>query len=87
MIFDDQTTWELGHIVPADFFNHQNDEDLKLCWNYKNLIPMTQADNKMIGSCPLFAQLYFKNDPDSPYLKVIQNHISSIKLYIADANI
>lgn len=29
--------WQLEHIVPAQYFNLQDDKDLKLCWNFLNI--------------------------------------------------
>lgn len=29
--------WQLEHIIPAQYFNLQDEEDLKLCWNFLNI--------------------------------------------------
>src|SRR5690606_15686008 len=29
--------WQLEHIVPFQYFDINNEEDLKLCWNYLNI--------------------------------------------------
>lgn len=38
--------WVVDHIVPFRFFDLQNVEHLKLCWNYKNLMPLYLKDNE-----------------------------------------
>jgi hypothetical protein len=32
--------WEIDHIVPASLFDLTNIEEMKLCWNYLNLMLM-----------------------------------------------
>jgi hypothetical protein len=48
-------TWEIGHIVPVNYFDQTNENDLKLCWNYENLIPLEKHINKQVGACPFFS--------------------------------
>lgn len=40
------TVWVVDHIVPFRFFDLTNQEDLEICWNYKNLMPMYLKDNE-----------------------------------------
>lgn len=37
--------WVIDHIVPLRMFNLTKEEDLKLCWHYKNLMPLLKEDN------------------------------------------
>lgn len=57
--------WQFAHIVPVAYFNFNNDEDLKLCWNFINIrvevndISKT-AVNKIdiLSALPYFESLY-----------------------------
>lgn len=37
--------WVVDHIVPLRFFNLNNENDMRICWNYKNLMPLLREDN------------------------------------------
>ena len=37
--------WVVDHIVPLRFFDLNNENDMRLCWNYKNLMPLLREDN------------------------------------------
>ena len=39
--------WQLDHIVPGHFFNFDNQEDINICFNYMNIIPMLNNDNRL----------------------------------------
>src|SRR5580765_3511668 len=39
------TVWVVDHIVPFRKFDLFNEEDLQLCWHYKNLMPLLSEDN------------------------------------------
>ena len=45
-------TWGLDHIVPAELFS---DDELHLCYNYNNLMPMFNDDNRMKGASVHFS--------------------------------
>ncbi len=38
--------WVVDHIVPFRFFDLDNKEHLKLCWDYRNLMPLYSNDNQ-----------------------------------------
>lgn len=40
------SVWVVDHIVPLRMFDLFNDEDLKICWHYKNLMPLFTEDNE-----------------------------------------
>jgi hypothetical protein len=31
--------WHIDHIIPCAAFNHENQEEVNRCWNYKNYSP------------------------------------------------
>lgn len=37
--------WVVDHIVPLRMFDLFNEEDLKIAWHYKNLMPLLKEDN------------------------------------------
>lgn len=37
--------WVVDHIVPIRMFDVFCEEDLKICWHYKNLMPLLKDDN------------------------------------------
>jgi hypothetical protein len=37
--------WVIDHIVPVRLFDMTNDEDLKIVWHYKNVMPLLREDN------------------------------------------
>ena len=41
--------WQLDHIVPQNLFDMNKEEDIMLCFNYMNYIPMLNQDNKLKG--------------------------------------
>jgi len=46
MNFDNYGLWELDHIKPIASFNLENIDELKSCFNYKNIQPLWKEDNK-----------------------------------------
>ena len=49
------TEWGLDHIVPVDLFDLTNESDLKLCYNYNNIMPMFNSDNRLKGASVHFS--------------------------------
>lgn len=49
------TEWGLDHIVPVDLFDLSNESDLKLCYNYNNIMPMFNTDNRLKGASVHFS--------------------------------
>lgn len=47
--------WGLDHIVPIELFDLNNIEELKLCWYYKNIMPMFINDNRKKGASAHFS--------------------------------
>ena len=48
-------TWGLDHIVPVHLFDLSNEDDLKLCYNYNNIMPMFNGDNRLKGASVHFS--------------------------------
>lgn len=45
----EKKNFELDHIIPCSWFNLQNPIHQKICFNYKNLQPLTHEDNAKKG--------------------------------------
>jgi hypothetical protein len=41
------SVWEIDHIIPVGEFDMTNEDDLKLCWHYLNLMPLIRKDNEI----------------------------------------
>ncbi len=51
--FTDNMTWQntsIDHILPVSMYNLKDPEEVKLCFNYKNLQPMLKIDNMHKGA-------------------------------------
>jgi len=64
--------WQLGHIVAVEMFDHFNEKELKLCWHYKNFFPIESTDNRVFGSCLLFAKMYFEHYSREDYSELLK---------------
>lgn len=53
--------WQFEHIIPLSLFNHSNDEDLRLCWNFVNIrvqqIDPPDPDHPMLAAAAYLQQL------------------------------
>ncbi len=47
--------WGLDHIVPVELFDLSNSNEKRLCYNYLNIIPMFNVDNRMKGASVHFS--------------------------------
>ena len=66
------TEWGLDHIVPVDLFDITNDEDLKLCYNYNNIMPMFNTDNRLKGASVHFSIAKLTTMPTNVYIEVLK---------------
>ena len=49
--------WGLDHIVPVELFDLSNEDELRLCYNYNNIMPMFNSDNRLKGASVHFSLL------------------------------
>ena len=47
--------WSLDHIVPVELFDFENINDLELCYNFINIMPMFINDNRLKGASVHFS--------------------------------
>jgi hypothetical protein len=47
--------WALDHVVPVFLFDQKNPDDLAICWNYINIMPMPLLLNRLKGVSLEFA--------------------------------
>jgi len=58
--------WQIDHVVPVSLFNHENESELRLCWNFINIHPTTrgEGENKIkfdvSNSISYFNEIYTK---------------------------
>jgi hypothetical protein len=54
--------WQFEHIVPVAYFNFDEEQDLRLCWNFINITLGSVAGNESTRFIPdlLFAQQHFQ---------------------------
>jgi uncharacterized protein (DUF983 family) len=45
MTWDNYGDWHLDHIIPQAFFDFHDPEQVRICWNYRNLQPLWRQDN------------------------------------------
>jgi hypothetical protein len=71
MDFIDSHFWD-DHVVPQNLFDIEKEEDILLCFNYMNYIPMLNQDNRLKGGSIHFS-VHILNKrlaqfPDNPTL-------------------
>lgn len=78
--------WEISHLIPVVYFDQTNEEDLKFCWNVKNIIPLFKEDNKNFGSCLYFAKHWFETNKDkedyTEYINFVENKMGVYSKYM-----
>lgn len=80
--------WVIDHIVPIRMFDLESPEDMKICWHYKNLMPLLKDDNlKKEGNCFFSFELLFElKDKDHFYRKLfdrVKPEVEWMAKYIA----
>jgi hypothetical protein len=76
--------WVVDHIVPVSLFDLSKREELKICWHYKNLMPLLKEDNLKKESNTFFAfELLVNMDRrDFIYDKLIERILPEVKSMI-----
>jgi len=77
--------WQFDHIIPVTYFDHEIDEELRLCWNFINLRIEPFQLNKsrgsrldVLGAKSYFNELYSKTG--YPLAKALKDKIDRIEL-------
>ncbi len=75
-------TWQFDHIVPISYFDFDNDEDMKLCWNFINiriarLDPANQDPHRVDL---LSAKAYFEALFDKTQYIICQKMVEKLEL-------
>lgn len=54
--------WQFEHIIPLSLFDHSNDEDLRLCWNFINIriqqMDPPATDHPMLAAATYLQRLF-----------------------------
>ena len=86
--FDDECAWgnfsknwQFDHIVPVAYFNLQEEEDLRLCWNFTNIRVEKLESSKDRGTRidVLAAKAYFEKLFESTGFRTCQRMVEKIE--------
>ncbi len=79
------TDWQFDHIIPVTYFDHSDEQELRLCWNFTNLRvePFQLNKNRgnridVLGAKSYFDELYTKTG--YPVTKALRDKIARIEL-------
>lgn len=61
-------TWGLDHIVPVELFDLSNEDELRLCYNYNNIMPMFNTDNRLKGASVHFSKMKLESMTTNVYI-------------------
>lgn len=66
--------WVIDHIVPMRMFDVFSESELKICWHYKNLMPLLKEDNLKKEGNVFFSYELLKGlkDKDYFYMKLFE---------------
>ena len=74
--------WGLDHLVPVELFDLSVLEDKFLCYNYNNIIPMFNHDNRLKGASVHFSleklKLMYTNVYTNQLISKCNEHIDKI---------
>jgi hypothetical protein len=77
--------WQFDHIIPVTYFDHENEKDLHLCWNFTNLRVEPLLLNKnpgnrvdVLGAKSYFDELFTKTGYQ--IAKDLRDRITQIEL-------
>ena len=63
------TEWSFDHIVPLHLFDLNNEEDLKLAYNFNNIMPMFNDDNRLKGGSIHFSIMKLQSMPKNEIIE------------------
>jgi len=77
--------WQFDHVIPVTYFDHNDEQELRLCWNFTNIRVEPLEMNKNRGSCidVLGAKSYFDElykRTNYPITKELRDKITKIEL-------
>lgn len=79
------TEWQFDHIIPVVYFDHSDEQELRLCWNFTNLRvePFQLNKNRgnridVLGAKSYFDELYIKTGYS--VTKALRDKIAQIEL-------
>lgn len=77
--------WQFDHVIPVTYFDHNDEQELRLCWNFTNIRvePLEMHKNKgnsidVLGAKSYFDELYKKTN--YPITKELRDKITKIEL-------
>ncbi len=75
-------TWQFDHIIPVACFDFQNDEDLKLCWNFLNIRVVRLGTYKKKGDLfdVLASRNFFSSIFENTQYPICQKFLEKIEL-------
>ncbi|WP_109744952.1 hypothetical protein [Arcicella aurantiaca] len=79
------SVWEIDHIIPVGEFDMANEDDLKLCWHYLNLMPLFRKDNEIKAHSLYFAKIELEKRlnvlPSNPILKALKEKTNNEEIH------
>ncbi|MEA5457753.1 hypothetical protein VB796_01810 [Arcicella sp. LKC2W] len=79
------SAWEIDHIIPVGEFDMTNEDDLKLCWHYLNLMPLIRKDNEIKAHSLYFAKIELEKRlkvlPSNPILKALKEKTNNDEIH------
>ena len=77
--------WQFDHVIPVTYFDHNDEQELRLCWNFTNIRvePLEMHKNKgnsidVLGAKSYFDELYKRTN--YPITKELRDKITKIEL-------
>jgi hypothetical protein len=67
------SVWGIDHVVPVELFDLNNEDDLRLCYHFINIIPMFNNDNRFKGGSVHFSVILLDNNIKKEKEKKHQN--------------
>ena len=65
------SVWGLDHIVPVDLFDERDMDDLRLCYNFHNIMPMFNTDNRLKGASVHFSLAKLESMHTNVYIQTL----------------